>query len=360
MFKVFVNKCISPIAKSVIVSVFTIYHLIISFLSLIWWSKFTVTDANNCNEMKPSKKRKMKQKAQNSNEKSEKVKPKKNFKKGKSETKKTSCMYPKSPDEVSLNWKNFCAKFKVTNEKSSKQQVNKKTPAKVQKQDNKPDIWFDDVDKCLIEESREKVLSTKEKDVAKKSLVNEKSFKGLTNVVAMDCEMVGVGEGGKDSVLARISIVNLFGHCLYDKYVKATEKVTDYRTAVSGIRPSDLINAEEFSTVQKEAHDILKGRTVVGHSVKNDFQVLYLSHPKHKIRDTSRYFRYLFSNRTPSLKKLTERVLGVQVQDGEHCSVEDARAAMRLYTLHKKKWESAIASKQAKRKAILKKKEKKK
>ena len=48
----------------------------------------------------------------------------------------------------------------------------------------------------------------------------------------MDCEMVGVGELGKGSVLARISLVNLFGHCIYDKHVKPREEVTDYRTFV--------------------------------------------------------------------------------------------------------------------------------
>lgn len=56
--------------------------------------------------------------------------------------------------------------------------------------------------------------------------------------------MVGVGHGGKDSVLARVSIVNHFGHCIYDKFVKPREKVTDYRTAVSGIRPKDVENGK--------------------------------------------------------------------------------------------------------------------
>lgn len=56
----------------------------------------------------------------------------------------------------------------------------------------------------------------------------------------MDCEMVGVGPKGEDSILARVSIVNQFGKCVYDKYVKPTEKVTDYRTAVSGIRPQNI------------------------------------------------------------------------------------------------------------------------
>ena len=52
--------------------------------------------------------------------------------------------------------------------------------------------------------------------------------------------MVGVGEDGKDSILARASIVNQFGQCVYDKYVKPLETVTDYRTHVSGILPEHL------------------------------------------------------------------------------------------------------------------------
>ena len=44
--------------------------------------------------------------------------------------------------------------------------------------------------------------------------------------------MVGVGEKGSDSILARISIVNQFGNCVYDKFVKPTEEVVDYRTWV--------------------------------------------------------------------------------------------------------------------------------
>lgn len=62
----------------------------------------------------------------------------------------------------------------------------------------------------------------------------------LTRALALDCEMVGVGPAGEDSAAARVSIVNQFGKCVYDKYVKPTQPVTDYRTAVSGIRPENL------------------------------------------------------------------------------------------------------------------------
>ena len=198
-------------------------------------------------------------------------------------------------------------------------------------------IWFDDVDKCLIQSSMADTNNDK-----KSKLVKDKSFAGVTRIVAMDCEMVGTGFDATTSVLARVSIVNYFGHCVYDKFVKPIEEVTDYRTAVSGVRPSDLVNATDFRTVQKEVHQILKDRIIVGHALNNDFKALLLSHPKNKIRDTSKFFRKLLGGPKPSLKKLSETLLGVKVQTGEHDSIEDARAAMRLFTMYRKKWDSGL------------------
>lgn len=57
----------------------------------------------------------------------------------------------------------------------------------------------------------------------------------------MDCEMVGVGIDGKESMLARVSIVNQYGHRIYDEYVKPIEDVIDYRTRYSGIRKENLL-----------------------------------------------------------------------------------------------------------------------
>ncbi|VDQ02423.1 unnamed protein product, partial [Trichobilharzia regenti] len=161
-----------------------------------------------------------------------------------------------------------------------------------------------------------------------------------TRRIAMDCEFVGVGYE------ARVSIVNQFGHVLLDTYVRPEERVVDYRTKFSGIRPRDLRKngpARPFHEVHKEVADLIKNRVLVGHSILKDLHVLRLSHPRRFIRDTSRYrpFRDLFSGRIPSLKALTQKVLSVTVQDGEHDSVEDARATMRLYTSVKRVWESS-------------------
>ncbi|XP_035728030.1 RNA exonuclease 4-like isoform X2 [Vespa mandarinia] len=168
----------------------------------------------------------------------------------------------------------------------------------------------------------------------------------ITKLVAMDCEMVGIGDGS-ESMIARVSIVNKFGYCLYDKYVKPREKVQDYRTAVSGIYPHHLKNGEEFFIVQKEVADILRGRILVGHALKNDLAVLFLSHPWKNLRDTSRYkpFKQITKANTPSLKRLALELLGIEIQVGEHNSVEDARVAMQLYMQYKAKWESEIYSK---------------
>lgn len=160
--------------------------------------------------------------------------------------------------------------------------------------------------------------------------------------LAIDCEFVGVGPEGTESVLARVSIVNFYGHTVYDEFVKTKERVVDYRTWVSGIRPGDLLNAEKFEDVQQKVADIIKGRILVGHSVYHDLDALLLSHPKSMIRDTSRHvpYRQKYSNgKTPSLKKLAKEVLNVEVQDAEHSSVEDAKVTMLLYKFDKKEFE---------------------
>jgi RNA exonuclease 4 len=210
-------------------------------------------------------------------------------------------------------------------------------------------IWFDDVDDILIEPPHPQTPGPtgplKVRSLTN-PLIKPDSFQGPTKAVAMDCEMVGVGYGGKDSILARVSVVNQYGQCIYDKYCKPTEKVTDYRTSVSGIRPSDLTSgaAVDLKLIQKEVSDMLEGRILVGHAIHHDLKVLFLDHPKKSIRDTSRYkpFRALSGGGTPSLKKLAQQLLGVQVQEGEHNSIQDAQAAMRLYTLHRIKWERSI------------------
>lgn len=170
--------------------------------------------------------------------------------------------------------------------------------------------------------------------------------------VAIDCEMVGIGDGGKDNMLARVSLVDENGSVVYDTFVKAQQHVTDYRTAVSGVRPHDMETGREFREVQETVYNNIKGKLLIGHALRNDLKVLFLSHPKKYSRDTSKYkkFREEASGRTPSLRFLASHLLGLEIQNGEHSSIEDARATMSLYNKYKDEWEAEIRRRYNKKK----------
>lgn len=73
-----------------------------------------------------------------------------------------------------------------------------------------------------------------------------------SNLIALDCEMVGTGPGGKYSEVARCSIVDYYGRVIYDKYILPLKPVTDYRTRWSGIRKHHLAQAVPFEDAQNE------------------------------------------------------------------------------------------------------------
>ncbi|OUZ99995.1 Exonuclease [Macleaya cordata] len=164
----------------------------------------------------------------------------------------------------------------------------------------------------------------------------------LTDEIAMDCEMVGVSSEGNKSALGRVTLVNTWGNVIYDEYVRPVERVVDFRTEISGIRPRDMRKAKDFQSVQKKVAELINGRILVGHALRNDLKALLLSHPKNDIRDTSEYRPFLKEGRKRALQVLAAEFLGVKIQDGEHCPIEDARAAMLLYQKNKKGWEKSI------------------
>jgi len=169
--------------------------------------------------------------------------------------------------------------------------------------------------------------------------------------ISLDCEMVGVGPNPEnDSALARVSIVNFNGDQVYDSFVRPMERVTDWRTQVTGMTAKHLIDARSFEEVQKDVAKLLEGRVLVGHAIRNDLDVLFLSHPKRDIRDTSKHppYRKIAGGCSPRLKILAADLLGLEIQGAVHCSIEDARVAMLLFRRdkdaferdHAKKWPS--------------------
>ena len=159
--------------------------------------------------------------------------------------------------------------------------------------------------------------------------------------IAIDCEMVGVGPGGHESALARVSIVDFHGKQVYDSYVIPREKVIDWRTAVSGISPKEMRFGRDFHEVQTVVADILKDRVIVGHDVKHDLEALKLKHAPRDIRDTARHdtFKKHGNGRKPALRILAKQLLGVDIQSGAHSSLEDARVTMLLFRKHKSEFD---------------------
>ncbi|WAR26115.1 REXO4-like protein [Mya arenaria] len=236
---------------------------------------------------------------------------------------------PKSAEDSTKNWKQLqqtlagqgknkkkrkLPQHALRNPKLRKVEEQQKSTSLKAKEDeiSTPEIWFDDVDEILLDRKplvsvpsqpsadmpSDQVEGTAVSSKSSNPLVKADAYKGLTKVVGMDCEMVGVGEDGADSVLARVSIVNQHGEPVYDSFVMPKEKVTDYRTQFSGVRPEDLQDG---------------------------------------------------GGKTPSLKKLSEKVLAVRVQEGEHNSIQDAQAAMRLYTMYRQEWEAELKQKRQRR-----------
>lgn len=170
--------------------------------------------------------------------------------------------------------------------------------------------------------------------------------------VALDAEMVGVGVDGLDSEIARVAIVDWDGRVLMDTYVRPTRPVTDYRTFVSGITAEDLDGASviDIDECRGRVLEILDGRVLVGHALKNDLTALGIRHPWSMTRDTAKYEPFMkvreYDGRVCpcKLKDLALHLLNrdVQLPGQPHSPVEDAVTAMELYKFARKKFEAVM------------------
>lgn len=132
-----------------------------------------------------------------------------------------------------------------------------------------------------------------------------------------------------------------------DDYVAISEQIVDFLTKYSGISPGDL--DPHFSPHVRTGHLIhLKlaykkiwillnlGVTFVGHGLRKDFRTINIQVPKNQVIDTVELF-HRKGARQLSLRFLHWLFFSEKVQVGQHGhdSIEDARAALRLYYKYK-------------------------
>ncbi|EIW70330.1 hypothetical protein TREMEDRAFT_38107 [Tremella mesenterica DSM 1558] len=172
------------------------------------------------------------------------------------------------------------------------------------------------------------------------------SLPPLDRYVAMDCEMVGV-RGGQ--ALAKVGIVDHTGSILLDSYVFVhPQNVIDWRTKTSGIKLGDLDGAPTFGKIRTVVKGIVQDKIIVGHALFNDLAAVQHRHTYEDTRDTSMYipFRKLMGVENegilPSLKKLAQKVLGVEIQQDVHCPIEDARTTLNLFLTIREECEKSI------------------
>ena len=171
-------------------------------------------------------------------------------------------------------------------------------------------------------------------------------------IIGFDVETVATASNQRQ--LARVSAVemewpeaggtNPTFHTVLDVFVDPGEAVVNYRTSVSGISEELLNQEREQGTLKsfEEAQQLLIGLgddinggalVLVGHALSNDLKATKLM-PVVKNKgfvDTAYLFSYAnVPFKSVGLKLAMNHVLGLQIQSGEHNSIEDAVSALKL------------------------------
>mmetsp|Transcript_27154 Transcript_27154/g.45289 ORF Transcript_27154/g.45289 Transcript_27154/m.45289 type:complete len:332 (-) Transcript_27154:240-1235(-) len=227
---------------------------------------------------------------------------------------------------------------------------------RLKKKKNKVAKTYPSINELLKQQEQEKVQHEKEEVIQRAEDALPEEYK--SKYVAVDCEMVGIGAEGKQSALARVSLVDFSGKTLLDTFVQVPSRVTDFRTHVSGVTAKHIQKqtAMEVKPCRSLVASHLRGKILVGHALQNDLQALMLQHPKEDIRDTAKHrpFQRVVGSkwRPRKLRDLVKQHLGIDIQvAGEsHDSIEDASATMALFKRVREGWEKELEAKQKKAK----------
>ncbi|CAN0460208.1 unnamed protein product, partial [Ectocarpus sp. 12 AP-2014] len=116
----------------------------------------------------------------------------------------------------------------------------------------------------------------------------------------------------------------------YDKHVTPNERVTDFRTFVSGVKANHLKGGVRLRQCQEEVAAILKDKILDNQPPRTTLSALMMSHPPRSTRDTATYRPYQKAHgkaggklRPRSLKLLSQEHLDRPIQTGQHHPVSN-------------------------------------
>ena len=157
----------------------------------------------------------------------------------------------------------------------------------------------------------------------------------MGGIVALDTEMVRcqTSTGCVIFVAAQVSVIDMNGKVLLNTYAKPELTIIDYNTAHSGITAEKLANAPPLRHVRRHVLRMIRHKTLVGHAVYNDLQSLGIHHPLERIVDIQRIpaIQRLLCRSFPKLKHVSKVLLNRDIQNGSHCSLEDATATADIF-----------------------------
>ncbi|XP_077289303.1 putative exonuclease GOR isoform X2 [Arctopsyche grandis] len=147
-------------------------------------------------------------------------------------------------------------------------------------------------------------------------------------ILALDCEMCYTAAGLQ---VAQLEVVGADGRRVYSTYVQPDSPIIDYNTRFSGISARHLQkNTKSLKEVQNDLLCLIDAETIlVGHGLENDLRALRILHGR--VVDTAVSFpdsRGLPYRR--SLRALVQQHLEYDVQQAQHCPLEDARVSLDL------------------------------
>ncbi|THH04450.1 hypothetical protein EW146_g10172 [Bondarzewia mesenterica] len=142
--------------------------------------------------------------------------------------------------------------------------------------------------------------------------------------------------------LARVSVLRgdgpKQGVPFIDDHIHTSEVIVDYLTEWSGIKYGDLdphvsrYTLTPLKVVYKKLRLLVdRGCIFIGHGLSKDFRIINIFVPPEQVIDTVDLYFLNSRQRRLSLRFLSWFILGENIQQDTHDSIEDARSALMLY-----------------------------